>query len=224
MSSSHDQLLLMATAPLGILSLMISMIRLSGPPILRRLTGREADPKSEALVELTPLSVAPATSIFTQHAVEIKPSEKRDEAAFVCAHIKQTNHVGDALATFKHILRSRIDKVKGDCNGNASTDQEDYEIVLGMKGSSLTANETAKLVSCIIDEKGEIEESLAERIESTSLSFRITGISPTQTATTNRNTSNHRAITKLPVLGNTFAGICAFIAMGGVQIDGYHMS
>ena len=223
-SSSHDQLLLMATAPLGILSLMISMIRLSGPPILRRLTGREADPKSEALVELTPLSVAPATSVFTQHAVEIKPSEQRDEAAFVCAHIKQTNRVGDALASFKHILRSRIDKVKGDCNGNASTDQEDYEIVLGMKGSLLNANETAKLVSCIIDDKGEIEESLAERIDSTSLSFRITGVSPTQTATINRNTSNRRAITKASVLGNIFAGICAFIAMGGVQIAGYHTS
>lgn len=75
LSSSHDQLFLMATSPFGTLSLMICAIRLSGPPILRRLTGREADPKSEALVELTPLSVAPATSVFTQHAVEIKPNE-----------------------------------------------------------------------------------------------------------------------------------------------------
>ena len=223
-SSSHDQLFLMATAPLGIFSLMVCAIRLSGPPILRRLTGREADLKSEALVELTPLSVAPATSVFTPHAVEIKPSEQRDEAAFVCAHIKQTDRVGEALASFNHIIRSRVDKVKCDSNDNTINDQEDYEIVLGMKRSSLTAVETAKLVSSIIDEKGEIEESLAQRVKSTSLSFRMTGISPTQTAATDRNTSKRRVTTKLRSLGNICIGICSFIAMAGVQVAGYYSS
>lgn len=219
-SSSHDQLFLMATAPLGLLSLMICAIRLSGRLILLRLTGREADPKSEALVEMTPLSVAPATSVYTKHAVEIKPSEQRDEAAFVYAHIKQTDRVLEALASFKHILRVRVDKVKGDSDGNASTDQEDYELVLGMKRSLLTADQTARIVTSILDETREIEESLAKRVESTSLSFRRTGISPTQTAAT--TTSNRRLATKLPNLGNVLAGICSFTAMGGVQIAGYY--
>ena len=82
-SSSNVQLFLMATAPLGIVSLMISMIRLSRPPILWRLTGRQADPKSEALVELAPLSVAPATNVHTRHALVIKPNEQRDEGKLV---------------------------------------------------------------------------------------------------------------------------------------------
>ncbi len=219
-SSSHDQLFLMATAPLGILSLMICAIRLSGPRILRRLTGREGDPKSEALVEMTPLSTAPATSVYTKHAVEIKPSEQRDDVAFVCAHISQTDRVLEALVSFKHILRSRVDKANGDSDGNASTDQEDYELVLGMKRSSLTAEQTASFVTAILDERRDIEESLVIRVESTSLSFRRTGISPTQTAPT--STSKRRLITKLPNLGTVLAGICSLIATGGVQVAGYY--
>ena len=220
-SSSHDQLVLMATAPLGILSLMICAIRLSGPPILRRLTGREADSKTEALVELTPLSVAPATSVYTQHAVEIKPSEQRDEAAFVCAHIKQTHHVRDALASFKHLLDSRVQKAK-DYGGKANADREDYEIVLGMKGSTLTAKQTADLIESIINGKEGFKESLAKSVKSTSLSFRVTGISPTQTVATDQSVSSRRVISKLPSLGNVLAAICSFIAMGGVQIAGYY--
>lgn len=219
-SSSHDQLFLMATAPLGILSLMVCAIRLTGPRILLRLIGREGDPKSEALVEITPLSIAPATSVYTNQAVEIKPSVQRDEVAFVCAHIKQTDRVLEALASFKHILRSRVDKVKGDKDGNASTDEEDYELVLGMKRSLLTADQTATVVTSILDETRDIEESLAKRVESTSLSFRRTGISPTQTAAT--TTSNRRLNTKLSNLGNVLAGIFSFIAMGGIQVAGYY--
>ena len=219
-SSSHDQLFLMATAPLGVLSLMICAIRLSGPRILRRLTGREGDPKGEALVEMTPLSIAPATSVYTKHAVEIKPSEQRDDVAFVCAHIKQTDRVLEALVSFKHILRSRVDKVKGDSDGNASTDQEDYELVLGMRRSLLTAEQTARFVTAILDETGDIEESLVNGVESTSLSFRRTGISPTQT--TPITTSNRRLISKLPNLGNVVVGVLSFIASGGVQVAGYY--
>lgn len=220
-SSSHYRLFLMATAPLGIFLLMMCAIRLSGPRILRRLTGREADPKSEALVELTPLSVAPTTSVYTQHAVEIKPSERRDEAAFVCVHIKQTDSVREALASFKHIFRSRVEKLKGDGDGNASTDQEDYEIVLGMKRHPLTADETARLVWSVIAENREIERSLAESVKSTSLSFRATGICPTQTAAIDR-TANRRVISKLPNLGNILAGVGSCIATGGVQLAGYY--
>lgn len=220
-SSSRDRLFLIATAPLGIFSLIICVIRLSGPRILRRLTGREADPKSGALVELTPLSVAPTTSVYTQHAVEINPSERRDEAAFVCVHIKQTDSVREALASFKHILRSTVDKLKGDGDGNASTDQEDYEIVLGMKRNPLTAEKTARLVWSVIAENREIELSLTERAKSTSLSFRATGICPTQTAATDR-TVNRRVISKLPNLGNILAGVGSCIAPGGVQLAGYY--
>ena len=127
--------------------------------------------ESEALVELTPLSVAPATRMYTPNAGEIKPSKQRDEVAFVRAHIKQTDHVHEALASFKHILRSRANKAKDDGDGSASSDQEDYEIVLGIKGSRLNADETMKLVPSIIHEGTDIEKSLTERVRSTSLSF-----------------------------------------------------
>ena len=221
-SSSHDQLFLMATAPLGILSLMICAIRLSGPRILRRLAGREADPKSQALVELTPLSVAPATAVYTQHAVEVKPNEQRDEVAFVCAHIKQTDQVYEALESFKHILRSKVHNVEVDSDGSAITDQEDYEIVLGIKRSSLNAEDTARLVSTLLDKKEEIEKSFADQVKSTSLSVRMTGISPTQTAPIDRNTSDRRSSQKLPNPANVLAGIWLFIAMAGIQVGGYY--
>ena len=39
-SSSRDQLLLMAAAPLGIFSILTSAIRLGGYPFLRRVVGR----------------------------------------------------------------------------------------------------------------------------------------------------------------------------------------
>ena len=71
--------------------------------------------------------------------MEIKPGEQRDEAGCICGHIKQTNCMGYVLSSFKHMLRSRVDKAKSDCNGNAHTELEDYEIVLGDEG---------KLVDC----------------------------------------------------------------------------
>ena len=80
---------------------MISVIRLSRIRILRRLADRDAEQKSNALVELTPLSVAPASSVYTSDEVEIEPSEQRDRLAFVCAHVRCTMRVYDALTAFK---------------------------------------------------------------------------------------------------------------------------
>ena len=304
-SSSRDQLFVMATAPLGILSLMISAIRLSRIRILRRLAGRDAEQKSNALVELTPLSVAPASSVYTSDEVEIKPSEQRDRLAFVCAHVRCTTRVYDALKAFKELLRTRDERAKPkkdadastgqdepllrsmkrsntlnrsmvsfkgspgpkadetqvEKNGKAKADQEDgigqgverrntfkqaldsvkqtlgtrdsnpkagrtentnadqdYEIVLGMKGSTLTADETALLVTSVLDEKVEIEKSLAERIESTSLSFRMTGVSPTQTD------QKHKKFFQLAKLRNVLAGTCSFVLMAGVQVCGYYFN
>lgn len=102
----------MATAPLQILSIMICAIRPSGPRLLRQLVGRESNRRSEALVELTPLSVAPASSAYTPHAVEIEPSEQRDQAAFFYAHIKHTTDVHTAVSAFKQLLKIRDGKVQ----------------------------------------------------------------------------------------------------------------
>lgn len=220
MSSSIDQLILMATAPLGILSLMVCAIRLSGPRMLRRIVGRESDRHSEALVDLTPLSVSPASSVYTPKAVEIEPGDQRDRVAFVCAHIGQTGQVYDAITAFKTLLKERDDKSKAD---NNESDQ-DYEIVLGLKGNKLTANETAALVRFLVDRSdtgGGISnmKTLADRIESASLSFRLTGVSPTQTA------PNGEATSKLPQLSqvrNALIGVCSFVLMCGIQIGGYY--
>jgi hypothetical protein len=59
------QLLLLSCAPLGILAITVSSIRLSGPPFLKRLVGQDSERRSEALIEVTPLSVRPATSVHT---------------------------------------------------------------------------------------------------------------------------------------------------------------
>ena len=223
MSSSLDQLALMATAPLGILTLMICAIRLSGPRMLRRVVGRESDRHSEALVELTPLSVSPGSSVYTPKAVEIEPGEQRDRLAFVCAHISHTDKIYDAITAFKNLLKKRNDKAKTDDDELGFADQ-DYEIVLGVKRSTLTANETASLIRFLIDEKetaggSSVIKSLAARIESVSLSFRLTGISPTQTA------PDGEGISKLPQLSqvrNALIGAYSFVLMCGVQIGGYY--
>ena len=209
-ASSADQMLLMATAPIGILAIMVSTIRLSGSRLLRRVTGRDSDRRSEALVELTPLSVAPASSVYTPHGVEIDPAEQKDRVAFVCAHTKQTSEVASVLTAFKTILQSRDEVLEID---------RDYEIVLGMRGSELTLTETAQLIQSIRNGTAVIDESMAGRIRSASLSFRTTGISPTLSLVGSRSTK--RALRQL---GNVSVAIFLVILLCGIQFAGYYSS
>ncbi|KAF2106948.1 hypothetical protein BDV96DRAFT_590290 [Lophiotrema nucula] len=47
--SVWHQLLLLSCAPLGLLAIMVSAIRLSGPVVLKALVGRDSERRSEAL-------------------------------------------------------------------------------------------------------------------------------------------------------------------------------
>ncbi|KAK3173657.1 hypothetical protein OEA41_006989 [Lepraria neglecta] len=138
--SSFDQVLLMAVAPLGILSVMVSAILLSGYRLLRRVIGRNSDRRGEALIKITPLSVSPASSIYTKHTVEIEPSEHGDRVAFVCAHIPHTTDVSTSLYAFKSLLMAR---------GGKATFDKGYEIVLELKGNTLSEDETAALIASL---------------------------------------------------------------------------
>jgi hypothetical protein len=173
-ASSRTQLAIMASAPLGVLSILVSAVRLSGPRFLRRLLGRESDRKSEALVELTPLSVEPATSSYTAEGVEIEPTFNRDRVAFVCGHIKHTNNVDEAVRAFKQLMLARNGKVDA---------SRDFEAVLALYGLDLSLEETAQFVTSIVTEHStkDIDRGLVTHGSSASLSFRTTGISPSQT-------------------------------------------
>jgi hypothetical protein len=127
-AASRHQFLPLATAPLGILSIMIGAIRLSGSGFLRRLIGRESERRSEALVELTPLSVEPATSVWTPRAVEILPHYDRDGVAFVCGHVRKIAGI-EAVRGFGE-LTSLL-------NGRAADDR-DRELVLAIWRTGLT--------------------------------------------------------------------------------------
>jgi hypothetical protein len=209
-ASSRNQLWLMAAAPVGILSIMVSAIRLCGPRLLRRLVGRESDRRSEALVELTPLSVEPATSAYTPNAVEIEPLYNRDRVAFVCAHVQKASEIYEALAAFKKLMLAR--------NGKSGADR-DFEIVLGLAGSTLTLAETAQLITTVITEDKTIDSALATRIALTSLSFRTTGISPSQTA---QREKTLRGL--LPQIRQALIGAVLCLFMCGIQIAGYYGS
>ena len=171
-SSSWDQFLLMAAAPLGLFSILTSSIRLSGYSFLRRVVGRESELRSEALAELTPLSVAPATSVYSTHAVEIASSEQKDRVAYICAHIRQSQAVEETLLAFKQLLVTR----------RPQTDDRDSEIVLALKDNRMSLEATAELISCLIEKTAMEIEQTHGNITSASLSFRINGISPSQTA------------------------------------------
>lgn len=206
-SSSRDQLLLMATAPLGIFSTLTAAIRLRGYRILRRMIGRESERVSEALVELTPLSVAPASSVYTPHAVEIESSEQNDRVAYVCAHVGQTSNTFTILEGFRYLISGRLTK----------TEHGDQEIVLGMKGNQLSADQTADLIISLADEQQNQAslEGLAGYIASASISFRTTGVSPNQTMPTDI----HKV--EFSQVRNIIGAITLFLLMCGLHVGGY---
>lgn len=175
-ASSWNQLVPLATAPIGILAIMVSAIRLSGSGFLRRLVGRDSERRSEVLVELTPLSVAPATSVFTCRAIEIEPSHTKDRVAFVCGHVKAISKANSAVDAFRILIAYQAVNLKED---------RDTETILTIWNSSLTLDQVALLASSFSSSTHITAENSTCFDESAlaSLSYRTTGISPTQTAT-----------------------------------------
>ncbi|CAN9203870.1 unnamed protein product [Alternaria alternata] len=206
-ASSRTQLFLMASAPLGILSILVSAVRLSGPRLLRRLLGRESDRRSEALVELTPLSVEPATSAYTPGGVEIEPSFNRDRVAFVCGHIQETKNIEEAVEAFKKLALARNGKVDA---------SRDFEAVIGLKELNLSLEETARLVTSIITDDSTIDPDMLAHASSASLSFCTTGISPSQTTLSAKTRHGF-----LKHIANIFAGLFFCFLMIGIQVLGY---
>jgi hypothetical protein len=94
----------LATAPPSILSILVSSICLSDLGFLRRLVGHGAERRSEASVELTPLSVFPATSVYTSRGVEIDLFYSKGKIAFVCGHIRSANDIVLVVVAFRVLL------------------------------------------------------------------------------------------------------------------------
>jgi hypothetical protein len=208
MASSWHHFWPLATAPLGILSIMISAIRLSGAPALRRIFGRESDRRSEALIELTPLSVAPATSVYTSRAVEIEPAYVKDRIAFICGHVPMLlSEV--ACAGFRDLYSRKGDHVAND---------RDYELVLSIWDVQLGLQEAVQLVEYINGSSAAISTSLLQQTTGlpSSLGFRTCGISPTQTTKSSESYTGR--------VRDLFAGIVFIIATIGVQIIGWSRS
>lgn len=172
-ASSWHQFSLLAAAPLGILSIMVSALRLTGSDFLRRLVGRNSERRSEALVELTPLSVKPATSVYTSRAIEIEPLYAKDRVAFVCGHTKTILDANKAVDGFKELMNHGAGKLEED---------KDREIVLTVWHSSLSLEEVAQLAVSLSQDGSKKPYACFDNLSSASLSFRTTGVSPTQIA------------------------------------------
>jgi len=172
-TSSSFQLLPISAAPIGMLAILVSAIRLSGPIFLKRLVGRDSERRSEVLVELTPLSVRPATSVYTSRAVEIETAYFKDRVAFICGHIRNLS-CNDAAASFQRILSTRTNK--------QLEEDKDFEVVLAMWQYSLTIEDIASFADHLSGNPGETPTSFGN-LSQASLSYRTTGISPSQTQT-----------------------------------------
>ena len=204
-SSSRDQLLLMATAPLGIFSILTSAIRLSGHPLLRRVVGRESERRSEALTELTPLSVSPATSVYDPFAIEIEPSIQKDRVAYICAHTKQRRDSHLVLSSFRQLL-STLD---------AQTDDRDFEIVLAIKGNCMSLDDLVKELKNLTNDRSLMTTKERSDLDSASLSFRINGISPNQTA------SNGSTFMQASQIINILISVTLFVVTSGLHVLAY---
>ena len=207
-SASQGHLLLMATAPLGIFSILTSAIRLSGHPLLRRIVGRESERRSEALTELTPLSVSPATSAYNFHGVEIEPNVQKDRVAYISAHTKQVCDSRKVLLAFRKLLSSHEIQV----------DDKDFEIVLAMKGNMMSLEGLMKQIETLVDEALPISRRVNEDIASASLSFRINGISPNQTA------PDGTANLGFSLIFDVTVSVLLFMLTCGLHIAGYFLS
>jgi hypothetical protein len=205
-TTTWHQVLPLSAAPIGILAILVSAIRLSGPGFLRRLVGRDSERRTEALVELTPLSVKPATSVYTPRAVEIETTYNKDGVAFICGHVKDLSCYG-AFLSFQQILRQH--------QGGFEQDK-DMESVLVLWTRGLPVEKIAELADFIVDDKG---KRLPLRFSSSStaaVSYRRTGISPSQT-----DTDMDDVIRSFYILRDVLVFILGASLMVGVQALGF---
>jgi hypothetical protein len=170
--STWHQLLLLSCAPLGILAILVSSIRLSGPGFLKRLVGRDSERRSEALVEVTPLSVRPATSVYTPRAVEIETTFNKTGVAFIGGHVRQTDS-RQAINAFKHILESHVGTIDED---------KDMEAVLAIWSETPSLDNSAALVEFAANPDADVP-TIRPVDANAAVSYRTTGISPTQRET-----------------------------------------
>jgi hypothetical protein len=170
--STWHQLLLLSCAPLGILAILVSSIRLSGPGFLRRLVGRDFERRSEALVEVTPLSVRPATSVYTSRAVEIKATLNKSGVAFVGGHVREAD-AREAIEAFRNILESHIGTIDED---------KDMEAILAIWSETLSLESSAALVDFAANLNGAVPAEYPAKATA-AVSYRTTGIRPTKRQT-----------------------------------------
>jgi len=169
--STFPEVLLLAFAPIGILSILISSIRLVGAPVLRRLIGRDSERKADAMVELTPISVELATPVFTDGQVEIKPSVP-EERAFLCIHSPHIWNIHDALDAFRRLWVPRMKGVEVD---------RDFELIMVLRGCQMDLATSGRLVESLANGLA-MTGAFPVAASEASVSFRASGISPIQTA------------------------------------------
>ena len=204
-TATWHQLLPLSSAPLGILAILVSAIRLSGPGFLRRLVGRDSERRSEALVELTPLSVRPATSVYTPRGVEIETTFDKDNVAFVCGHVKEVP-CHEAVSSFRQILR----------NHKGGSDQDkDMEAVLVLWSRNMPIENVAELANYITTPEDSELPIKFDNASTAALSYRTTGISPTQAET--NSIDMIQSFHKLRDIVAFFIGV---FLMVGIQILG----
>ena len=138
--------------------------------------------------------------------MEIEPSVQKDRVAYVCVHTKQIRDVHLILSSFRQLLSAR----------DVKTEDRDFEIVLAIKGNSMSLRSLVAHLERLVDSHLQLAESIAA--ESASLSFRINGISPNQTASSGSSPLSFSQIANIGVSAVIFTLTC------GLHILNYSLS
>jgi hypothetical protein len=158
------------------------------------------------LVELTLLTVDPAISTYTLGDVEIESSFNRDRVVFACGHLRDTQKVKEAVEASKMPMLARNGKVDA---------SRDFEAILVLKGLNLPLEDVMRLVSSIVTANSTIDPTLVARGSSATLSFRSTGIIPSQATLSVKTLYG-----LLQQVANISIGLLFCFLMIGIQILG----
>lgn len=105
--NTRTQCLLYAVGPIGLITAVTTVVRITGPRVLKRLIGRQYESRREVLVDLTSVSAGPVTFEIRHDLLEqtIEPAE--ETCAMFYAYARKEGNLGE-LSAWTRETRSQL--------------------------------------------------------------------------------------------------------------------
>lgn len=113
----------------------------------------------------------PATSVYTPRGVEMDPFYSKNNVVFVCGHVQRVYDIAPAVVASRDLLRRGAQSLQVDRH---------TEIALAIWRSSLQLEEVAELAGFLDARTDDASVAAFNSSVIASISYRMTGISPTQ--------------------------------------------